>query len=260
MTHNLEQDLDLALRLADVADDISSRYFRQSMQIDFKQDKTPVSEVDLKIERCLRDIIVAERPNDEIVGEELGQYEHLSRLNKRMWVIDPLDHTRHYTRGNPEYGTLIALSVNSQPCVGVISAPSLGQRWYASKGGGAWTNKQKIKVSSVTSLNATHLGIAGHREWLEQYNWDKILMLLNHVEYSYGTSGGFMPAMMVASGYLDAFVEPWGAIWDHSATAIIIQEAGGQASTLLGSPVAGGSLLVSNRLLHNELLNYFKQK
>jgi histidinol-phosphatase len=85
-------------------------------------------------------------------------------------------------------------------------------------------------------------------------------MLLNRVEYPYGTPGGFMPAMMVASGHLDTFVEPWGSIWDHSAIAIILEEAGGKASTLNGDPPVGGSLIVSNGILHSELLCYFKQK
>lgn len=258
MTYNWEQDIKLALKLADVADEVSSQYFRQSMEISLKQDSSPVTNVDLKIERCLRDIIEAEFPDDEVLGEEFGLNQHLPEVNKRMWVIDPLDHTRHFARGNPEYGTLIALLVEGQPCVGVVSAPSLRQKWWATRGGGAWTNQGRIKVSSIASINSVHLGIAGHREWVDQYDWDKVSMLLNRVEYSYGTPGGFIAAMMVASGYLDAFVEPWGSIWDHSATAIIIEEAGGRASTLTGDPPIGGSLIVSNGRLHNELLSYFE--
>jgi fructose-1,6-bisphosphatase/inositol monophosphatase family enzyme len=106
MINRWEQDLKLALRL----DDVSGQYFRQSMQIDFKPDNSPVTEVDLKIERCLRDIIEAECPDDKMIGEEFGQNENLPSLDKRMWVIDPIDHTRHFARGNPEYGTLIALN------------------------------------------------------------------------------------------------------------------------------------------------------
>jgi histidinol-phosphatase len=257
MNCNWDQELQLALRLADISDEISRRYFHKSMEVNLKQDSSPVTEVDFEIEHCLRKVIESECPNDGILGEEYGQTQYSSKEHQRTWVIDPLDHTRHFARGNPEYGTLIALLVDEQPCVGVVSAPSLRQRWWAAKGGGAWANQRKIEVSSVASLDSAHFGIAGHREWLDRYDWKKIATLLNYVEYSYGTPGGFMPAMMVASGQLDAFVEPWGSIWDHSATAIIVEEAGGKASALTGTSPIGGSLLVSNGLLHDNLLSYF---
>jgi len=258
MIRNLENDLKLALALADISDKLCIEKFQKRIKKDLKFDGSPVTELDLEIENHFRQILSKERPNDKILGEELGNSEQPFESVDATWVIDPLDQTRHFMRGNPDYGTLIGLIVNGHPSLGVISAPSLGHRWWAIHGGGAWFNGSKIFVSKTTSLNSTHLGLAGHREWHNSYEWATISELTSNVEYLYGTAGGFSPSMLVASGKLDAFVEPWGSIWDHIATAAIITESGGKASTLSGGFTSGGSLIVSNGILHDEILSYFR--
>jgi hypothetical protein len=174
------------------------------------------------------------------------------------WVIDPIDHTRHFARGDPNYGTLIALVSEGVAYVGVVSAPSLGFRWWAIRGGGSWVNGATMSVSSTDRIEDAHLAIAGHREWVGRYNWTATERLMNDVAYPSGTEGGFLPAMKVASAQLDAFAEPWGELWDHAAVALIVEEAGGRATTFDGGIAQGGTLLVSNRRLHDHLLRYFE--
>lgn len=258
--HNLEDDLILAHRMADISDILCLSIFQKISEVNYKIDKTPVTELDIEIESVFRSMLQKARPNDIIIGEELGGLEFNIDSEKRKWIIDPIDHTRHFIKGNADYGTLISLVVNGQPSLGLISMPSLKSRWWAIIGGGAWFNGNQIFVSKTKSLNSVHFGIAGHLEWHEQFDWNLISDLIRSVEYAYGTSGGFSPAMLVASACLDAFVEPWGSIWDHTATSVIITEAGGKATTLDGSLASSGSLLVSNGVIHDEILSYFCKK
>ena len=257
MIRNLVDDLKLAHKMADISDRLSLSKFQTLSMIKLKTDKSPVTELDIEIETHFRSLLSKERPHDCILGEELENLESNINSVHSVWVIDPIDHTRHFIRGNPDYGTLISLVIDGRPTLGLISVPSLQQRWWAIEGGGAWFNGKRIAVSKTNQLSSMHFGIAGQIEWHEDYDWRKISELIRNVEYTYGTSGGFSPSMLVASAKLDAFVEPWGSIWDHIATTVIISEAGGKATNLSGKFASGGSLLVSNGIIHDEILTYF---
>ncbi|MBI3704973.1 MAG: histidinol-phosphatase [Rhizobiales bacterium] len=258
MTRDFNDDLKLAHRLADGADAISLRWFKQLDQYDSKEDGSPVTLADLEIERHIRAFLETERPYDACLGEELSDHAKAFEMDSPTWIVDPIDHTRHFTRGDPNYGCLITLIVEGIARVAVVSAPSLGFRWVALQGAGAFQNRIRMSVSTVNDLNRTHLALAGHREWMNSARWERVSQLMDDVAYACGTEGGFLPAMKVASAQLDAFAEPWGKVWDHAALALIVQEAGGRTSTLKGSPPAGGSLLASNGLLHDQLLEYFE--
>jgi histidinol-phosphatase len=257
MTRDFNDDLKLAHCLADGADAISLRWFGRAGRQDKKADGSPVTVADLEIERHFRALIGSERPCDSCFGEELSEHTKAIEFDAPTWVLDPIDHTRHFARGDPNYGCLIALIVEGLARVAVVSAPSLGLRWTAARGCGAFQNGERISVSTIGELGQAHLAVAGHREWINRHDWRRVSRLMDGVAYVCGTEGGFLPAMKVASAQLDAFVEPWGALWDHAALALIVQEAGGRTSTLAGGTPAGGSLLASNGVLHDQLLDYF---
>jgi len=259
MVRDFLADLDLAQRLAQSADDVSLKWFRRGGDARLKLDGSIVTAADLQIERTLRDILEAERPSDLMYGEELSDHSQQFTLASPTWVIDPIDHTRHFARGDPNYGSLVTLVVDGVARVGVVSAPSLGYRWWAIRGGGAWVNGIRMSVSTISRVGEAHVAIAGHREWVGKYQWPATERLMNDVAYACGTEGGFLPAMKVASSQLDAFAEPWGALWDHAALALIVEEAGGRATTFDGGIARGKTLLVSNRFLHDPLLSYFHE-
>lgn len=258
MRRDFSIDLNLALCLADAADQVSLKWFRRGGENKLKPDRSLVTTADVEIERVLRDILARERPLDIVYAEELSDHRCQIALDSPTWVIDPIDHTTHFARGDPNYGTLIALMVNGVAHVGAVSAPSLGYRWWAMRGGGAWVNGNQMSVSTTDRITEAHMAIAGHREWVGRYHWPATERLMNDIAYVCGTEGGFFPAMKVASSQLDAFAEPWGALWDHAALALIVEEAGGSATTFDGGIARGGTLLVSNRLLHDHLISYFK--
>lgn len=257
MIQDLQDDLQFALRLADIADEISLRNFNQAVEPERKADGSPVTAADVEIEREIQALLQAERRDDVCFGEELSDHDRAIQSDTPTWIIDPIDHTRHFIRGDPNYASLIALTMDGLTQVAVVSAPGLGLRWSAMRGEGAFQNGRPIFVSKTTDLGCAYIALAGLREWINLHNWANLNGLLDQFSYVRGTAGGFLPAMKVASGQLDVFIEPWGALWDHAALALIIEEAGGRASTLAGKAATGGSLIASNGALHDRLLDHF---
>ena len=116
-------DLALALALADAADVVTQDRFQAlDLRVQTKPDTTPVSDADLAVEALLRDSSAAERPDDAVLGEEQG----IPASGARRWILDPIDGTKNYVRGVPVWATLLALEVDGEITVGVVSAPALG--------------------------------------------------------------------------------------------------------------------------------------
>jgi histidinol-phosphatase len=131
-----DSDLAVALALADQADAVTlARFGAVDLQVDTKPDLTPVSDADHAVETGLRETLARTRPDDSVLGEEFGGS---TTLTGRQWIIDPIDGTKNFVRGVPVWASLIALLIDGVPQVGVVSAPALHRRWWASSGVGAF--------------------------------------------------------------------------------------------------------------------------
>lgn len=236
-------DLLLALALADKADAISLGRFRAvDLVVETKPDRTPVTEVDRAVEAAIREMLVAQRPDDAILGEEEG----VSGGGARRWIVDPIDGTRNYSRGIPVWATLIALEEDGVIQLGVVSAPALHRRWHAERGEGAWVNDDRVRVSAVRRIEDAVLSFA-----LEQ----PIPALAGAAWHSRGY-GDFWAHMLVAEGAVDAAVDAEGVkVWDLAAIQPIVEEAGGRFSDASGaSRIDGGTAISSNGHLHDAVL------
>jgi histidinol-phosphatase len=235
-------DLELALQLADAADAISSAHYRTGLAVETKPDLTPVTEADRAVEAELRRLLTSERPDDAILGEEEGA----AGSGPRRWIVDPIDGTRNYARGIPIWATLIALEEDGRIRVGVASAPALGRRWWAERGGGAHAGPERIRVSAVERIEDSVLSFALDRQLPEiaERAW--------HVR----GVGDFWAHMLVAEGAADAAVDAIGvSVWDLAAVQVIVEEAGGRFSDLSGeSRLDSGTAVSSNGLLHEDVL------
>lgn len=246
----MNDDLRLALELADISDAITLRHFRTSFAVRTKADRTPVSEVDEAVERAIRDRLQGERPDDGIVGEEFGATGHATR----RWIIDPIDATKNYIRGIPIFATLIALD----GILGVISAPALGRRWRAVRGEGAFCNDRPIRASSIQSLSEAQIGYDSITDFDRARMTDKFLGLVRHCGRARGY-GDFWTHMLVAEGAIEIAIEPSVAWWDMAAVQIIVEEAGGRFTSVDGQPRAdAGSGVSTNGLLHDATLAAFR--
>ena len=239
----MSPDLALALSLADAADAISLGRFRAAdLQVETKPDLTPVTEADRAVETMIRERLAIERRDDGLLGEEFGALGGGSR----RWIVDPIDGTRNYSRGIPVWATLIALEEDGELRLGVVSAPALHRRWHAERGGGAWVNDDRVRVSAVRQIEDAVLSFA-----LEQ----PIPALAGYAWHARGY-GDFWAHMLVAEGAVDAAVDAVGVkVWDLAAIQPIVEEAGGRFTDAAGVARAdGGTAISSNGHLHDELL------
>lgn len=241
-------DLDLALRLADVADEIAlSRFRARDLVVETKPDQTPVTEADRAVETELRTILGIERRRDAILGEEEGQ----TGSSARRWIVDPIDGTRNYLRGVPVWATLIALEDHGQVTVVVVSAPALHRRWWAERGAAAHANGDVVRVSRVARPEDAVLTFA-----LEQ----SLPRLAGRAWHARGY-GDFWSHMLVAEGAVDGAIDAIGvSVWDLAAVQVIVEEAGGTFTDFAGEHrIDGNSAISSNGLLHADLLEAVRE-
>ncbi len=242
----MHDDLQLALALADAADALTLRHFRTKFAVRTKADQTPVTEVDEAVELLLRDRLKSERPDDGVVGEEFGA----DTSAPRKWIIDPIDATKNYVRGIPIFATLIARDDE----VGVVSAPALGRRWWATRHGGAFCNGQPIHVSHAAALHDAQIGYDDVTGFENLGLGDQFLGLVRRCGRSRGF-GDFWTHMLVAEGAIEIAVEPRVAWWDMAAVRVIVEAAGGKFTNLAGEERAdGGSGVSTNGRLHDLVL------
>jgi histidinol-phosphatase len=254
-------DLKFALLLADEADQITlSRYRAQDLFVETKPDNTPVTEADRATENMLREKISAKFPDDGIIGEEFGSENAAA---SRLWVLDPIDGTKNYLRGVPVWGTLIALVVNDEPVVGVVSCPALGRRWWAEKGGGAFTRDvdgttRAISVSGVANISDASFSYSDEIGW-ESYGSGNAFSNLKNSVWRTRAYGDFWSHLLVAEGAVDIAAEPVLNKWDMAANNAIVLEAGGTVTGFTGgSAFAEGNAVTTNGLLHNQVISLIK--
>jgi histidinol-phosphatase len=224
-------DLEFALSLADIADAISLPRFRAAdLRVETKADLTPVTDADRAVERALRERVAKGRSGETVYGEEEGDDGGEVR-----WIVDPIDGTRNFSRGIPVWATLIALERDGVRTCGVVSAPALGTRWWAERGGGAWRDGEQIRVSAVAELAEASVSCTHGRD---------VAALEPLVWHARGL-GDFWQHVLVAEGALDAAVDSALALWDHAALEPIVAEAGGRTGFV------DGRFVSSNGLLHD---------
>jgi len=251
----VDDDLAFALQLADLADSISlSRFGASDLRVETKPDLTPVSDADRAVEDALRIAIEAARPGDAVLGEELGGGEATGDV---LWVIDPIDGTRNYVRGIPIWATLIALEREGELAASVASAPALGRRWWASRGGGAFADGSAIRVSGVRRIEDATFCYTSARSFAKAGLGERFLELAARCWVERGF-GDFWMHMLVAEGAADVAVDASLQRWDVAAVQLIVEEAGGRFSALDGSPhEPDAPALSTNGALHEAIVDAF---
>jgi len=250
--HDFQADLDLALRLADIADSIALPRFRaQDLQIETKPDASPVTDADRSVEAALKALLAEERPNDALIGEEYGS----TGSGARTWIIDPIDGTANFMRGVPVWGALIALAIDGKPVLSVVSAPALARRWWAAPGVGAQTSDtdgtvRSIVVSGVGALGDASLSYNNLQLWDRAGKLEQLVALSRQI-WRTRAYGDFFSYMLLAEGSVDIVAEHDLKIYDIAALVPIVEQAGGRLTALDGplTPETS-SVLATNGKLH----------
>ena len=251
--------LAFALACCDEADELAMTHFRRDLVIEAKPDRTFVTQADQAIERAIRSRIAAAYPEHGVVGEEYGSADGAGRVR---WYIDPIDGTHNFMRGIPLFGTLLGLEREGELIAGVMSAPALGSRWYASRGGGAWAVDalgpsagvpRRIAVSGVASLGDAQILHASAEELDASGLAPGFPRLIRDTWRDRGF-GDFWGYALVAEGAAEAMIEVGPHSWDLAAPSVIVEEAGGRFTDLHGKrSILSGHALSTNGLVHGEV-------
>ena len=254
--------IEVALAACDEADAISLASFRRAIKVETKPDASFVTEADTAVERAIRERISARFPDHGLVGEEYG--EALSDSGRR-WIIDPIDGTHNYMRGVPVYATLLALEIDGEMAVGVVSAPALHRRWFSWRGGGAWavdtlpggwdpSSAMALAVSGVDRLDATSVVYSSFPSIVDSGMAPGFEPLLGKVWRDRGL-GDFYGYMLVAEGAAEVMLEADLKLWDLAGPLAVMLHAGARVTDMTGgSDMPARGVLATNGLMHDAVL------
>jgi histidinol phosphatase-like enzyme (inositol monophosphatase family) len=240
--------LDTAVDLVRRAGALTLEWFRRDdLAIDRKGDGTPVTQADKAAERFLREQLADRFGDDAVVGEEEAD---TAGTSGRTWIIDPIDGTKAFTHGVPLYCNLLALEDEAGGAIGVINMPALGETVYAGRGLGCFVDGRPARVSAHDRLAGAHLSTCGFD------HWDPTQLLAVHragtVMRTWGDGYGYA---LVATGRIDAMVDPEVARWDVAPMPVILSEAGGRFTDFSGAADPDrGTGVATNGHIHAELL------
>ena len=244
----------LLQRLADRADGIATRYFRApSLSVVRKSDGSPVTAADQEIEREVEALLRQSAPELGMLGEEYG--ERPGSCGARL-IIDPIDATLNFIRGNPVFATLLAVEVQGEVVAGLVSAPALPGRWWAARGDGAWQDGRVIHVSDRDQLAACRLSWGTPTDEAVRARYPGLEGLARATRTNCEV-GDFLQHLRVAEGRGEIAIDFGVAPWDIAALQVIVEEAGGTATAADGRrTLHGGTLVTTNGRVHDRVLAY----
>jgi histidinol-phosphatase len=249
--------LTFALACADAADTLALEHFRRDLVIETKPDRTFVTQADTSIERRIRELIGRAYPDHGLVGEEYGTEDGTGTVR---WYIDPIDGTHNFMRGVPLFGTLLAVEEDGEVVAGVMSAPALGERWYATRGSGSWAvgslgpaagTSRRIGVSKVGAIADAQILYSSPLDIEASGEAPGFDALVRSAWRDRGF-GDFWGYALVAEGAAEAMIEVGPNSWDLAAPSIVVEEAGGRMTDIHGErSIHNGTALATNGVLHD---------
>lgn len=223
---NLSQELSVAENAALQAGRIISQYYKRKVAVDHKSPEQPVTVADREANDMIKSILLGAFPQDGWLSEET--LDTSDRLKKdRCWIIDPLDGTKEFIAGIPEFAVSIGLSIKNQAVLGVVYNPVKDELYTAIKGCGAFFNRQKISTTQTSNLLDARFVVS--RSETKRGDWKAFENQIGQLIIS----GGLAYKMCeVAKGSADAsFSLSPKSEWDLAASVVIVEEAGGIVRT-----------------------------
>ena len=249
MDAELAELLGLARRAAALAGEIVMPLYERGITVELKADGTPVTEADRRAEEAMRALFARETPAFGVLGEELG--ETRGEADAR-WIVDPIDGTKSFIHRVPLFGTLVALERGGEPVVGVVACHAVGETAWAARGGGAFLNGERARVSATATLaEATVLTTSPAS--LQRRAPDGFARLAREAALlrSWGDCFGYLA---VIAGRAEAMIDPAVNPWDVAPFAVLLTEAGGRLTDWVGRAGAGGDAIAGNVPVHAAVL------
>lgn len=219
------------------------------VRVEQKSGDEPVTEADHAANRLIVDRLAASFPGDVILSEEIPD-DGSRHGARRVWMVDPIDGTRDFIRGEAGFAVMIGLCVDGRPSVGVVSQPVTGKTYGGVVGDGAWLEQDGgARRALATSVLAQSPGIRlvaskSHRS----PRVDAVRQALGiEDEMNIGSVG--LKIGLVAEAVRDLYVYPGGRtkLWDTCGPEAILQAAGGRVSDMYGRPLDYTAVDLYNR-------------
>ena len=224
-----------------------------TLHIRTKAENDFVTECDLASETMIRDALLGACPEDVFYGEETGG----DLKAQGVWIVDPIDGTVNFMRGQRLYTISIAYRLKGEMAVGVVYCPGTDEMFVGVRGEGATLNGRPIRVSDIADAKRAivHIGF-GHRNARHLAETEAVLFPLIRAISDLRRSGSAAyDVCSVAAGRAEAFIEQGLGIYDYAAGLVILEEAGGRMDGWHPGedPVATGSLLAGNGVLNGTI-------
>lgn len=244
--------LEFATETAWQAGQLTLGYFQTDLRPEFKEDESPVTVADREAERLIRRRIEQAYPGQAIVGEEFGEQAGAGASHR--WLVDPIDGTRSFVRGVPLYAVLIGLEVEGRVEVGVAYFPALGEMLAAATGEGCWWNGRPTRVSTVDDLSKAIIAFtdaATFARYQREQAWQRFQQCGATVR-GWSDAYGYL---LVATGRVEAMLDPIMSAWDCAPFPPILREAGGYFGNWQGEEtIYAAEAMATNATLHEEVL------
>ena len=245
---DLSRELEISRAVAMEAAALVASFKGRPLDVQRKSGGEPVSQADLESSELIVRRLRAAFPGDAVLSEEVP--DDSSRLGRsRVWMIDPIDGTSDFVRGDPGYVVMIGLCVEGRPALGVVAQPTTGAVWMGSLGLGAWKeepgkDRVPLRVSGVREPRDIRL-VASKSHRSEYYQRFRHALGITD-ELALGSVG--LKVAMIAQGSRDLYVYPGSQtkIWDSCGPEAILIAAGGTITDSDGTP-----LLYTESALHN---------
>jgi myo-inositol-1(or 4)-monophosphatase len=212
-----------------------------------------VTEFDMRSEALIRERLGRETPDIAVVGEEGG-----GAPGAVTWYCDPLDGTMNFVHGHPMFCVSIGVVDAEGPLAGAVVAPVVGVEWWGSRGGGAFRNGERCRVSETRTLAQSLLatGFPPDRSKHPESNLPTFAEVMQHAQGVRRCGSAAMDACFVADGSYDGYWERYLHAWDAAAGSAIALAAGARLTALDGGPadITRGHILLTNGAIHDELL------
>src|SRR5579883_631852 len=246
----LAREIAVARKVAEESAKLALKHQAAGVRAEMKADESPVTVADRESEQLIARTLEEAFPEDGILGEEGSQ--KVSRSGRR-WIIDPIDGTRDFVRGNLLWSVLIGLEREGDVVAGVVHMPMLGQTCWASRGCGAFRNDTRLRVSSVRDPRLAVLSVNSLNR-IREMEFTSRLIDWTSKFCAFRCLGGTPDAIMVAAGEADVWIEPKVAAWDLAAVQVILEEAGSVFFDLSGArTIYGGSAVACTPGLEEEV-------
>jgi len=244
--------LEFALNVVYDAGRHTLAHFQTKHEIKLKEDRSPVTIADIEAESIIRRALQERFPEDGIIGEEEGE----SGPSDSRWVLDPIDGTKSFICGVPLFASLLSYERDGIPVIGVCYFPALDEMLYAEAGSGAFLNGRNIRVSERSSFADATLSCGSHSAMDKTHRASGFLSLAHKARATRTWCDAYGHGL-VATGRIEAMIDPVLKRWDISPMQIIVEQAGGKFTDFQGNSNPQTEAVSSNGVLHAQLLEAF---